>query len=309
MDTLGKILLENVGIDFYYCQYDGMQHRLDEVHGYVPNLDKYLDCVSKACCNKFIEVVEQGFSHFTIDETAFADIEDKFFDTAFFDITLSIGDPSNNTSDYDQMNSGIVNGKRHVEFCFDISDSDIISLTPTMLNSVAHELIHAYQDISSIEKSGMRLTDTFDMDRYVKITKTARFGQSQTAREFAFFLYNTEPSEVNAFIGEIKPALLSNKKFISGSKRAEEAIKETETYRRLMDCWRFLNQLEIITNEHEIDILLQTYNKIFGTTIKSYGKMLKKLRARVERFSNKMMEQASKIAYDIFSEKKQCIIH
>lgn len=309
--VLSKILLENIGIDFRFGDYLGMRHFLFEVHGYVPNIDGYLECIHDALNPHIHELVKNGHVHFKFDESAFNDMPDKFFDTACFDITLTIGKKVDNDCFYSQDESGIVNGKKFVKFEAVLSDTTLLGLLSTINVSMSHELIHAYQDMSTMEKSGRRIGDTFDQERYGRIVKKytfSRYEESRQIQELLWMLYNTEPVEINAFVGEIKADLKSNRDFISGSRRAEEAIKGTETYKRLALCWGILDNLKHITGPEEQSDVMNAYNDVFMTNVKSYNKFIKRLTARVERFSNQVMERASKIAYDIFAEKKPCII-
>lgn len=309
MDTLAKILRENIGIDFLYGKYDGMQHRLDEVHGYVPNLEEYLDCIAKACYNEFTELIKIGSVNFTIDESAFADMEKKFFDNALFNLTLSIGPSSETMSAYKESESGIYNGKKFVKFEINIEEPTLIDLIGSLNRIVSHELLHAYQDMSTIEKSGRRSSGTINTQRYSNIVQAWRqYRKYPYMEELTLLLYNTEPIEINAFIGEIKSELLNNKEFIDGSKKAEQAIRETDAYQRLDNCWNTIETFSELTNKTDIENIVFVYNEIFDTKIQSYQKIIKTLISRVERFTNKVMEQASKIAYDVFAEKKQHLI-
>lgn len=302
MDTLDKILLENIGIDFRYGLVDGFEHRLDEVHGYVPNLDSYLDCISKAVHPHLADLVADGAVHFEVDETAFADMPEKFFDTALFDITLGIGGSPSRRGSYIPSGSGIVDGRRFVRFSINVKDRTLLETMNTLSIVLSHEMLHAYQDMSTIEKSGRRMGDTFNTNRY-RANKLALTSTNDFIRRLGFIVYNTEPVEINAFIGSMKAELEADKDYIDGSKRAEQAIKGTEAYRRLKNSWELLGGLQSIRQAHDRKTVLQAYNDIFGTEERSWDRMLKGLRRRLERFSNQAMERASKIAYDVFAEK------
>lgn len=309
--VLSRILLENIGIDFRFGNYLGMRHLLCEVHGYVPNIDDYLSCIQDAVSPHIHELTKDGYAHFTIDETAFSRMPEKFFDTTLFDITLTIRKKVEDDCFYDQDNSGIVNGKKFVKFNVLLSDTMLLDLLSTINISMSHELLHAYQDMSTLEKSGRRLSDTFNHESYGRVVKKytcSRYEGSRQIQDFLWMLYNTEPVEINAFVGEIKADLQSNMDFIDGSRKAEEAIKATETYGRLKGCWDILDKLKNTTAPSEQHDIIHTYNEVFGTDVKSYGRILKKLTARLERFSNQVMERASKTAYDIYAEKKPCVI-
>lgn len=307
MDTLNKILLENIGIDFRFGDYLGMQHMLCEVHGYVPNLDEYLECIMNEVSLHIPELIKQGCIQFKIDESAFASMENKFFDMAMFDVVLAVGNRISNVCSYRHGESGIVNGKKFVKFEICLSDNTLLELISTINKSVSHELLHAYQDMSTIEKSGTRMSDTFNIDRYGRIIRAYNnscHNGNRDIRELTLLLYTTEPIEMNAFIGELKADLRTNHKFINGSRKAEEAIKSTETYKKLLFCWNILDKLRDNTDENKRLKIVQVYNEIFETNIKSYKKIVKLIASRVERFSNHVLERASKIAYDVFAEKK-----
>lgn len=308
MDTLDKILLENLGIDFRYGEYYGMKHMLFEVHGYVPNIDTYIDCISDAIYPHIHDMVENGYANFTFDESAFDRMEDKFFDTALFDVTLALGKNIYNECSYDEVSSGIADGKRFIRVAMNVSDENLMDLMASVNKGVSHELLHAYQDMSTLEKSGRRITDTFDKKRYNRIVRMYRGQGDGHIHELLWMLYNTEPIEANALTAEIRAELQSNRDFIDGSRRAEEAIRNTETYGRLKDCWDTIEKLRGVTDTHVQDSITDVYNSLFGTNMKSYGKVVKRLTARVERFSNHVMERASKTAYDVFADRKPCII-
>lgn len=300
--VLSRILLENLGIDFRFGNYLGMRHLLCEVHGYVPNIDDYLSCIQDAVSPHIHELIKDGYAHFTIDETAFSRMPEKFFDTALFDITLGIGGSPNRRGSYIPSGSGIVNGRRFVRFSINVKDRTPLETMNTLSIVLSHEMLHAYQDMSTIEKSGRRMGDTFSTDRY-RANKLALTSTNDFIRKLGFIVYNTEPMEINAFIGSMKAELEADKDYIDGSKRAEQAIKGTEAYRRLKNSWELLGGLQSIRQAHDRKTVLQAYNDIFGTEERSRDRMLNGLRRRLERFSNQVMERASKIAYDVFAGK------
>jgi hypothetical protein len=234
-------------------------------------------------------------------------MKNKFFDMAMFDVMLAVGNRISNVCSYRHGESGIVNGKKFVKFEICLSDNTLLELISTINKSVSHELLHAYQDMSTIEKSGTRMSDTFNSDRYGRIIKAYNnscYHGNRDIRALTLLLYTTEPIEINAFIGELKADLRTNHAFIDGSRKAEEAIKSTETYKKLLFCWNILDELCDNTDENKRLKIVQVYNDIFETNIKSYEKIVKLIASRVERFSNHVLERASKIAYDVFAEKK-----
>ena len=308
--VLSKILLENIGIDFRFGEYLGMRHLLCEVHGYVPNIDDYLWCVSKAIDPYITELIKNGCVYFTFDESVFDGITNKFFDTAMFDVVLVLGPQNYSECSYDIESSGIIDGKKFANFNINISNGNLLDLMAEINRSVSHELMHAYQDLSTIDKSGKRMTDTFNQERYNRMVKM-HYSQNNGniyVQELLSMLYNTEPIEINAFIGEIKADLQSNRGFINGSRKAEEAVKGTDAYKRLMSCWETVEKLRVLEDSENKHRIVKAYNDVFGTSIKSYNRIIKRLTARVEKFSNQVMERASKIAYDIYAEKKPCLI-
>lgn len=306
-----KSLKKHLAIESYFGNTWGINAVLKEEHGMIPNLLKYVAIFK----NKIAKTIEtcRGKENvitikFTIDD--FLKIK-PFFDLIDLSVTISL----NNDADgdigagiYRAGKSGFVktnDGQQKYLITIDICDVKSISGDAAVnyaCRIFAHELTHAYDDFQRHINKKKTIADFAQENNLDKINLEAMNG-----KVLANFLYLTNPSEINAMVGELPLSIFNSCVGDYSSKSVFDALKKTRMYRSYQNLLRWMNQLLFISPmNNEIantnkNLLLSEFNRLTNYNYKRFNQMTTFLYKRFKKYEQKLLTQGPKIAYDIYN--------
>lgn len=186
---------------------------------------------------------------------------------------------------------------------FQISANSILESIRVFKFCLGHELTHAYGALMYAIKNGKDQFDSvFNKNKYGKIV-SERSSAIQNVAATADMLYNLSKIERNAYIAQLRQELLDKKDYIVNSKSAFEAIKSTESYRRLI---KMEENIDIINSDKLSDNtkkeLRLSLNSIMDKNFTNFEQVKSYYNKRWEKWKKVYLTKASKIAYDIYSE-------
>ena len=170
--------------------------------------------------------------------------------------------------------------------------------------ALGHELTHAYNIFKYAEKNGIRLLSrNINTEQGYQKIQTARNSVVNNESAIGTVMYLLNRMERNAYIAQLKQELNEKSDSIVDGNTAMEAIKSTESYKKLSQIASFLDQLRMGELTQTTKIWLTRYtNNVTGKNFTTYEQVLRYFTGRYEKWKKKYMITASKIAYDIYSE-------
>lgn len=312
-----KSLKKHIAIESYFGNTWGMNAVLKEEHGMIPNLLKYV-AVFK---NKIAKTIESCRGKENVITIKF-NIDDFLKIKPFFDlIDLSTTIFLNNDADrdighgiYRAGKSGFVktnDGRQKYLITIDICDVKSISDDAAVdyaCRIFAHELTHAYDDFQRHIHKKKTIADFAQENNLDKINLEAMNG-----KVLANFLYLTNPSEINAMVGELPLSIFNSCVGDYSSKSVFDALKKTRMYRSYQNLLRWMNQLLVINPmNNEIantnkNLLLSEFNRLTNYNYKTFNEMTIFLYKRFKKYEKKLLTQGPKIAYDIYNGRTDII--
>ena len=312
-----KSLKKHIAIESYFGNTWGMNAVLKEEHGMIPNLLKYV-AVFK---NKIAKTIESCRGKENVITIKF-NIDDFLKIKPFFDlIDLSTTIFLNNDADrdighgiYRAGKSGFVktnDGRQKYLITIDICDVKSISDDAAVdyaCRIFAHELTHAYDDFQRHIHKKKTIADFAQENNLDKINLEAMNG-----KVLANFLYLTNPSEINAMVGELPLSIFNSCVGDYSSKPVFDALKKTRMYRSYQNLLRWMNQLLVINPmNNEIantnkNLLLSEFNRLTNYNYKTFNEMTIFLYKRFKKYEKKLLTQGPKIAYDIYNGRTDII--
>lgn len=282
---------------------------LNEEHGYINNIDEVIEY--------FKELVSPQI------ELAFADkpemvrrtYDDKITVKAFFEYyKLNITfEPSDKTAYSGGMlpSSVYVHPIKGEWVCVPdikliIKANNAINAMKTFSFCIGHELTHCYDLLEYAKETGQDPWYSIDRNKYFAIQKSRNNSIQQNAKATANILYRLNRMERNAYIAQLRQELLDRKDEIKDSASATEAIKNTESYKNF--AYLENNIIYGICNVKDKALqkgLIQYLNDNMGTKFTTYNQLKKYYLDRWQKWKNKYLSTASKIAYDIFASDKR----
>lgn len=297
---------------------------LNEMHGYIPNLDRYVSAFSQAFKNTLDEAIEDYKSrnfpgrafHFSLEEDIF-DFK-TFFDKAYFEINVGLIDSKlSYTGQYKSGKSGPSSSGYKVVISLSITGNydDVIK---GVKSEFAHELTHAYDDYNRKIKGKNDVLDT----GFKSGSQSAgdlyawNYNEDNIEKAISSIIYHTDPSETNAYIGMIKSELdYDTIKHCTSAEDLNKAIRQTEGYNHYYEVIYSLNKLKNITDPEIQQKVIDVFNKtrkhpaivnaalhIMDTPVKTFKKAIAIMSQKVDKFARKFNTQVSKMAYDVYSE-------
>lgn len=314
-----KSLKKHIAIESYLGNTWGVNAVLKEEHGMIPNLLKYV-AVFK---NKILKLKGNYRGKENVITAKF-NIDDFLKINPFFDlIDLSVTISLNNDADSDKGGgiyragkSGFVktnDGRQKYLITIDIFDVKSISGDAAVdyaCRIFAHELTHAYDDFQRHIHKKKTIADFAQENNLDKINLEAMNG-----KVLANFLYLTNPSEINAMVGELPLSIFNSCVGDYSIKSVFNAIKKTRMYRSYQNLLRWMNQLLFINPiNNEIantnkNLLLSEFNRLTKYNYKTFNQMTTFLYKRFKKYEKKLLTQGPKIAYDIYNGRTDMIDH
>lgn len=203
-----------------------------------------------------------------------------------------------------------------------IDDNDENSGFDKAKRTLGHELIHAYEDWCRRTNGKPGIYNR----NYDTIERALR-DQSRVNRIVGLLLYLTEPTEVNATIGQILPELESAYgKFISKSDdeeslikpnntkgydvdKALEDLKSTDAYRCYNVVRTYTSNLANIESDDWRKIYVDAFNRIGGFDFNNYGELRKFILDRCDKYTKKFENRAWKCIGELLMNIKEDVIY
>lgn len=174
--------------------------------------------------------------------------------------------------------------------------------------AIGHELTHLYNMLQyAIKNNENGYNNVFDKNKYRNISNTMSnpFFEKNT-KIIAQILYTLTRIERNAYIAQLRQELLNQEELITDTNSAYEAIKNTESYKRLLFLEKNINILfseDLNNSETTKTNILSTLNKTMNKKFTNFEQVKKYFLRRWLKWKKAYLSRASKIAYDVFLKK------
>ena len=161
----------------------------------------------------------------------------------------------------------------------------------------AHEIAHAYEDFC--KHSNIKIEDkTSDEVKFIPgYVYKALTAENDRLRHFAGILYFSFDSEVVAMKNEIFQELYARRHGMRDLTLANEQLKKTRVYKRMLTIEEYVNDLEKIIDDDTQIKLINLYNKTFCSHITNYDDLLIKVNTKYLRARNKIISAAGNAVY------------
>jgi len=179
---------------------------LTEEHGYVPELDNYLQCFREALPEKYTPG-----KVFTIEDNAFQSISNLFFKDITIQVGVTYSESATNTFPQGRyLADKAFFYKKEKKLLYPV----IVLLYVTnsgaevedkLVESFAHELTHCYEDYQRGLKNSDSLSDTVTQG-YASCIQYGKDAQP-SEKILKSILYFLNKQEQHAYVGELKAAL------------------------------------------------------------------------------------------------------
>lgn len=315
-DTNTQLLKEHALLDahllaeFSFGQPYVRRKPLTEEHGYIGGLSSAFLQIEEKVYNACEELHNEGdTATITLNEIDFERITDKFFDKIVCRIKITKSRKGDETSYYDEYNSGIFNKQRVVRIGVEVWDEDFHSILSRIETCLSHELIHAYQDIIMKQRGGEGLHSNENAVDYIKVNTLRNHTYSPYKRlgNILYFLHNVEQ---NAYIGQAHTEIRRRRDEFTDDEgktnynAIRDAIKNSECMKVLNHVSDWLTTIRETTDPHTQEEYINAYKYARGKENMTFKRMLKELDYQYYRMESKATKQLSKMAHDVFAEGK-----
>ena len=174
---------------------------------------------------------------------------------------------------------------------------------------LGHELAHAY----NIWKYMIKNKKSFYFDDFNRSTRYSSFKKNywdfNNETAVKMMMYRLSRLEMNAYMAQLRNELYLKKDEIVDADSALKAIESTDSYKK---NYEFLRRNIAIINCSFIDEetkrnFIEIVNYIAGKNFTTYNQVVKYFNERWFYYQKEYMKKASKIVYDIYSEKNSVI--
>lgn len=300
-----KKLKKHIEIESYFGNIWGLVTSLNEEHGLVPNLLKYV-AVFKT---KIINVMKSHYGNknelmIKFDINDFAKIK-PFFDLIDLSVTISL----NNDVDKDMGGGGYRSGKSGFVKTNDGNEKYLIIIDIFNVKSIsddaavnyacrifAHELTHAYEDYQRHFYKKKTMADSAKENNLNTIN-----AEVLKDNAIANLLYLTNPSEINAMVGELPLSIFNSCVNNYSRESVFQALKKTRMYQNYQILQSWMSQLQDIKLIKHKELLLFEFNRLTKFGYKTYNQMLAFIYKRFKKYERQLLIQGPKIAYDIYN--------
>ena len=297
MTDLEKYIKYHIDKEFKY-------HMMSESMGHIDDIDIYVDSISSKILNylnKHSNLTLISLKNLIINKSDISNIN-SFFDrlildgniildkTLYYGIPVSFGGYLPEVSGLDKNNNYVITIELNLSGSIDGISEYIKPL-------LAHELAHAYEDFCKnsqvhIENKYVE-GDILSKDSIYKgMTSVNLFIQ-----KLANVLYFCIPEEVNANKNEIHYELISKRFGIRNSAAANEILKTTETYKRLIVIEKYIDELKNVSDKIIQQSVIDYYNKIYKKSIEDYSKIINNIELKFLKARNKIITTAGNSLY------------
>ena len=278
INDINDSLLQHIAIDYIL---ESHQYELFEKYGVYDGCKELVDYIIKKAKSKF----KQGYTLIKLDILGknLSDFNNIFFEKLLLDIKIS-----NNVS-----NGGYINDKNNklnknnkfddIEIRYDINknkfESDLRSL-------LYHELTHIYQNYCML-LTNKSFYDLLDSQHYDNFTK-GKMSYDNIKQILSDVLYHINKTEQNAYISELQAELENNKDIINGPQEALNIIKNSVSYKNIMQAKEILYGLT--DNSYSEDIQNKIYDvyRELNECDWSDNKIKKKLINQIDKYISKV---------------------
>lgn len=282
---------------------------LNESHGYITNIDEYIDCIKKWFDNNYQTIIDNGGISCLLTKEDFRDVE-TFFTDCKISLDFHIGNDKNIYRcgyEPDKTRTGIRPGTYYIEMVFSINAKDINSLYQLFMATFAHELTHAYEDYNRRKNKSLNIIDSCNKSGYFDATNGMANASTYNGQLINRMYYRMSNTELKAIIGQLYTEIKGLNLSIYGTVTAMSIIKQTEAwkcYEALYNNIQALNGEVAANNPNTQKQIVSEFNIYNRKQVKNYQDFLSLFNTRWNKWSKKFMQQASKIVYDIYMEQQ-----
>lgn len=281
-------LLTHIAIDYIL---ESHQYELFEKYGVYDGCQELVNYIIKKLKSKF----KQGLTSFTLDILGknIKNFNNIFFDKLIIDIKIS-----NNIS-----NGGYITDKDIklnkdnkidiIEIKYNINknkfENDLRSL-------LYHELTHIYQNYCMI-LTNKSFYDLLDNQHYVNFIK-GKMSNNNVKQIISDVLYHINKTEQHAYISELQSELENNKSKIHGPQEALNIIKNSVSYKNIIQSKEILYGL--INNSYSKELQEKIYNiyRELNECDWTDNKIKKKLINQIDKYISKVEKIIPKMCLD-----------
>lgn len=282
---------------------------LNETHGYITNIDEYMDCIKKWFNNNYQTIIDDNGISAILTKEDFRGVE-TFFSQCRMLIDFNIGNGKNVYNcgyEPDKTRTGIRSGSYYIEMNFSINAKDINSLYQLFMTAFAHELTHAYEDYNRRKNRSLNMLDNVIKSGYTGAVDGMENSPTTNGRLINKIYYRMSDTELKAIIGQLYADIKGLNLTIYGTVSAMSIIKQTEAWRyyeEIHNNMQVLNSDNLANSPNTQKEIVNEFNKYNKKQVQNYQDFLKLFNTRWNKWSKKFMRQASKIVYDIYTEQR-----
>jgi len=289
INDINDSLLTHIAIDYIL---ESHQYELFEKYGVYDGCKELVDYI----INKVIKKYKQNYALIkcNIKEDEIHNINNIFFNELILTINVS-----NNVSD-----GGYINDKNkklnkdskfdYIELEFNINKSKFENDLRSLLY---HELTHAYQEYCMLFTNKDNLYNSLEKQHYFNFVNNKN-SLNNIVGIISDVLYHINKIEQNAYISELRSDLENNKNKIHGPQEALNIIKNSITYKNLMQAKEILYGLTDYSYSKEIqEKIYEVYRKL-NKCDWTNNKIKKKLINQIDKYVSKVEKIIPKMCLD-----------
>jgi len=187
--------------------------------------------------------------------------------------------------------------------------NSVEGLIKDVASNVAHELLHAYEELNRRVKKVNTLQDIIDRDNLNKISvHLTGNAEVSYATKMAVVLDRLHDVEQRALISQIYTELQNTEERITDAYSGLNALKETNIYKKVMLVASYVDELtskKFADDEnmrHQRVVVMRVWNERFGKNASDYSVIAKRLREMFDRFYKTFIKKAASCIYEIYEK-------
>ena len=287
-------------------------NRLLESHGYKDLVSGVVDILYKYISIDIENMKDGDACDFHYSNMSIFNGIDVFF--SGYDVNVHVEynssyNGSNSIGEYDDNSKLIADGDNvefHPEINISAKGNNKLEIRNRIAKTLGHELTHAYNDYDVFVGSEYknRLGDLF----LVRYNNKSQNSPNKIEAYIDEIIYFTDRCERNAHIAQLKQEMELYDRYMSDATDLYRLITMTETYKKLNRVIDDLSAIKKIVSDDQTGIsrkdLVDVVNSLTGKEFKRFRPAFEFIRRRVLRAKMKFDEQAPKIAYDVYLNRK-----
>lgn len=270
-----------------------------EKHGIIPHINEYWDILRYTLYN----MKPDENNNYIITHNIFSEIENCPFSGVF--IKIHVNHVKNGKT---IINGGYIpyplkindNGKIFFAININITTSGFFETEIGPL--FKHELTHAYEDYCRLKNNRDGLSNHIMKTNYFNIDRTLKDVDNTYKTMISNICYLFSNTESNAYVATLKGEIDSYIESCHNTNDVFNLLKSTYTWKKIVETENYINKLININDNLEQYIILKEWQETTGENIKSFNALKRILKNKYMKRCNHMINQISKLLFDIYME-------